>query len=155
MRRFLLLAALVVCASAAAPAQGRGGAGELSFKVTDGRRVITRDMGAGLLVRAVKESSAGEQHSGWSVEVVRKPYRRTSRNLLFRRGETHGAHPSQVFAWHVSERQFPPERELGVAGFPVTVRIALLDPVVEGEGPGRRFTSGEVRITWWRRRRAR
>src|SRR3712207_653803 len=118
MRRFLLLAALVVCASAAASAQGRGRAAELSFSVTDERKVITRDMGGGLLLRAVKESSAGRRHFGWSVEVVRKPYRRASRNLLFRRGETHGAHPSQVFAWHVGARQFPAERELEVSGRP-------------------------------------
>jgi hypothetical protein len=151
MRRFLFLAALVLCASAAASAQGRGQAGELSFGVTDGRRVITRDMGGGLLLRAVKESSAGHRHFGWSVEVVRRPYRRTSRNLLRRRTDTHGAHPSQVFAWHVGERQFPAERELEVSGRPLTVVIALVNPSVEGEGPASRFTSGEVRITWRRR----
>lgn len=153
MRKVLLLSALVACASVVASAQGRGGA--LSFGVTDARKVIVRDMGRGLLLRVVKESSASQRHFGWSVEVVRKPYRRTSRNLLFSRGETHGAHPSQVFAWHVSEREFPAERELDVRGYPVTVRIELLDPVVEGEGAERRFASGEIRITWGRRQRAR
>jgi hypothetical protein len=155
MTRVLLIAALALCASASAAAQARVSGGTLNFGVTDARRVITRDMGRGLLLRVVKESSVSQRHFGWSVEVVRKPYRRSSRNLLFRRGETHGAHPSQVFAWHVSEREFPPERELEVRGRPVLVRITLLDPVVEGEGPDRHFASGEIRITWEPRREAR
>lgn len=155
VRRVLWLAALVACAAVVAPAQGRGAGAALSFGVTDGRRLITRDMGRGLLLRVLKESSAGRRHFGWSVEVVRKPYRPASRNLLIRRGVTHGAQPSQVFAWHVSEREFPAERVLKVSGHPLTVRIELLDPVVEGEGPESHFVSGDIRITWGREGRAR
>ena len=112
--------------------------GALSFDVTDSRRVITRGITEDLLLRVVKESSVRQEHLGWTAEVVRKPYRRRSANLLYRR-KLSGAHPSQVFAWHVGARLFPDERVLNVRGYPYQVRIALLTPRVEGEGKDRRF----------------
>jgi hypothetical protein len=151
MKKVLLLLAIILCAGVAANAQrlaagGRGGA--LSFDVTDARRVITRDMGGNLLLRAVKERSASQEHYGWRVEVVRKPYRRSSRNLLYHSRRTLGAHPSQVYAWHVTSGEFPNERKLDVWGYPVTVKLMLLNPGVEGAGPDAAFVSGTLNITW-------
>ena len=122
--------------------------GTLTFDVTDGRRVITRAMGGNLLLRVVKEKSVSQEHYGWRVEVVRQPYRRTSRNLLYHSRRTLGAHPSQVYAWHVATAEFPNERELDVWGYPITVRVTLIDPTVEGVGVDARFASGAIKITW-------
>lgn len=155
MRKVLLLLALILGAGPDASAQtGIAGrpAGALTFGVTDGRKVITRDMGRGLLLRVVKENSASREHFGWRIEVVRKPYRKTSRNLLYHSRRTLGAHPSQVYAWHVTSGEFPNERALAVWGHPVRVRVELVNPVAEGAGPDSRFVSGQLRITWGRQR---
>jgi hypothetical protein len=129
--------------------------GLLTFGVTDGREVITRDLGRGLLLRVVKERSVSREHFGWRVEVVPRPYRRSSRNLLYESRHTHGAHPSQVYAWHVTSRHFPNDRELDVRGHAITVRVELINPVAEGDGPDARFVSGEIRVSWRPRRGAR
>jgi hypothetical protein len=156
MKKGLLLIAIVLCAGAVAFAQtttaARQAGGTLTFNVTDGRKVITRDMGRGLLLRVVKERSVSQEHYGWRVEVVRKPYRRSSRNLLYHSRRTLGAHPSQVYAWHVMSNEFPNERELDVLGYPVTVRVTLINPVAEGDGSDSRFMSGTIKITWERKR---
>ena len=114
MKKALLLLTIVLWADAAALPQAvmvRRSVSLLAFNVTDGRRVITRDMGRGLLLRVVKERSVSQEHYGWRVEVVPKPYRQSSRNLLYHSRRTLGAHPSQVYAWHVTSGQFPNERE--------------------------------------------
>jgi hypothetical protein len=157
MKKFLLLLIMILCAGAAAFAQT--GAAErqgsvLTFDVTDGRRVITRDMNRGLLLRVVKEGSVSQEHYGWRVEVVRKPYRRSSRNLLYHSRRTLGAHPSQVYAWHVTSNQFPNIRELDVLGRPFRVRVELINAVAEGDGPDSSFVSGKVRISWGESRTA-
>lgn len=137
----------------ASPAQKAAAArvdGALTFEVTDGRRIITREMGRNLLLRVVKEKSVGQEHYGWRVEVVRQPYRRSSRNLLYHSRRTLGAHPSQVYAWHVTNAEFPNERELDVWGYPVAVRVTLINPATEGEGTNGQFVSGTIKITWGR-----
>ena len=151
MKKVLLLIAIVLCAGAAALAQtvNRGRpVSMLTFDVTDARRLITRDMGRGLLLRVVKERSVSQEHYGWRVEVVRKPYRQSSRNLVYHSRRTLGAHPSQVYAWHVTSGEFPNERALEVLGYPVTVRVTLINPTAEGAGPDGRFVSGTLKITW-------
>lgn len=125
--------------------------GTLTFDVTDGRRLITREISGNLLLRVVKEKSVGQEHYGWRVEVVRRPYRRSSRNLLYHSRRTLGAHPSQVYAWHVTTAEFPNERELDVWGSPLTVRVTLINPTTEGEGTDGRFVSGTIKIAWGRR----
>ena len=155
MKKVLLLVAIVLCAGAASFTQtvneGRPG-NMLTFDVTDARRVITRDMGRGLLLRVVKERSVSQEHYGWRVEVVRKPYRQSSRNLLYHSRRTLGAHPSQVYAWHVTSGEFPNERALDVWGYPITVRVTLINPTAEGAGPDGRFVSGTLKISWERKR---
>lgn len=141
-----LLCALLMLAPGAAAA--RQGVGELSFDVTDARPLFTREMGGGLLLRVSKESSVTQRDFGWRVEVVRGPYREGSPNLLYHSRRTLGAHPSQVYAWHVTTGQFPNVRELAVAGRPLAVRVELVNPVAEGRGPDSRFLSGGVRISW-------
>lgn len=158
MKKVLLLIAIVLCGNAVGFAQtvneGRRG-GMLAFDVTDGRKIITRDMGGRLLLRVVKERSVSQEHYGWRVEVVRQPYRRTSRNLLYHSRRTLGAHPSQVYAWHVTSAEFPNERALEVSGYPVTVKVTLINPVAEGAGPDGRFVSGMIEITWERKEKGR
>ena len=87
--------------------------------------------------------------------VVRQPDRRSSRNLLYHSRRTLGAHPSQVYAWHATSNEFPNKRALEVWGYPVTVRVTLINPVAEGAGPDGRFVSGMIRITWERKEKAR
>jgi hypothetical protein len=140
--------------TAQAVAAGQRG-GMLTFGVTDGRKVITRDMGGSLLLRVVKERSVSREHYGWRVEVVRKPYRRSSRNLLYHSRRTLGAHPSQVYAWHVTSAEFPNERALEVLGYPVTVRVVLINPVAEGAGADVRFVSGTIKVSWEREEKGR
>lgn len=125
--------------------------GTLTFSVTDERKVITREMGGRLLLRVVKERSVSQEHYGWRVEVVRKPYRRSSHNLLYHSRRTLGAHPSQVYAWHVISGEFPNERALEAWGYPVTVRVTLINPTAEGSGSDARFVSGTIKITWERK----
>jgi len=151
MHKPLLLIAMILCAISVAPAQkktARGSESHLTFGVTDGRKLITRDMGGGLLLRVVKETSAGQAHYGWRVEVVRKPYHPSSRNLLYYSRRTLGAHPTQVYAWHVATGQFPNVRELEAVIVPVRVRVELINPVVKGREPESGFVSGEIRISW-------
>lgn len=127
----------------------------VTLDVTDGRRLITRQLGRGLLLRVVKERSARHEHFGWRLEVVRAPYRRTSPNLLYQNRAGHGADPSQVYAWHVSDNHFPSERELKVRGQPYVVRVELSESRVEGSGPEARFVSGRLKVSWERLPRAR
>lgn len=150
------LAALLsacLCAPAAGARPGRENA--VALDVTDGRGLVTRPLGRGLLLRVVKERSARHEHFGWRLEVVRAPYGRTSPNLLYQNRAGHGADPSQVYAWHVSDRHFPDVRELKVRGQPYVVRVGLSDCRVEGSGPEARFVSGRLRISWERLPRAR
>jgi hypothetical protein len=158
MKKVLLLIAIVLCACAVGFAQtvkGERPGGILAFEVTDGRKVITRDIDGRLLLRVVKERSVSQEHYGWRVEVVRKPYRRSSRNLLYHSRKTLGAHPSQVYAWHVTSGEFPNERALEVWGYPVIVRVTLINPAAEGAGEDGRFVSGTIKIIWERKEKAR
>jgi hypothetical protein len=158
MKKVLLLIAIVLCGGSigfAQTADGERRGGVLAFDVTDGRKVITRDMGRGLLLRVVKERSVSQEHYGWRVEVVRKPYRSSSRNLLYHSRRTLGAHPSQVYAWHVTSGEFPNERALEVWGYPFTVKVTLINPVAEGTGSDGRFVSGTLKITWERKNKGR
>ena len=145
---------IILCTSVVTFAQtaaaGRQG-GALVFDVTDGRRVITRDMGGNLLLRVLKEKGISREHFGWRIEVVRKPYQPSSRNLLYHSRRTLGAHPSQVYAWHVAHGHFPNVRELEVRGRPLTVRVELLEPFAEGNGTDAGFVSGQTKLTWGRR----
>ena len=157
MRKAGVLLAIILSAVAA---QGQTGAkvksdGELTFGVTDARRVITGEVGPGLLLRAVKERSATQEHFGWRIEVKRKPpYRRDTRNLLYHGRQTLGAHPSQVYAWHVTSGHFPNFRELPVGGRALVVRVELINPLAEGTGSDSRFISGEIKIGWGPKRGA-
>lgn len=157
MRKAGVLLAIILSAVAA---QGQTGAkvkseGELSFGVTDARRVITGEVAPGLLLRAVKERSATQEHFGWRIEVVRKPpYRKDMRNLLYHGRRTLGAHPSQVYAWHVTSGHFPNVRELPLEGRALVVRVELINPSAEGSGSDSRFVSGERKISWGPKRGA-
>lgn len=156
MRKAGVLLAIILSAVAAHGQTGTRGKtrGELTFGLTDTRERVTREVGGGLLLRAVKERSATQEHFGWRVEVVRGPYRKDSRNLLYHSRRTLGAHPSQVYAWHVTTGEFPNVRELPVEGRALVVRVELINPVAEGTGSDSRFISGEIKISWGPKRGA-
>jgi hypothetical protein len=101
-------------------------------------------------LRVVKDSSVKHKHFGWLVEVVRKPYKRNSPNLIYTNKPGVGADQSQVYAWHVAGGEFPNERQIKVRGFPYSVKISLIDTKTTGKGPGARFDSGTLRISWTR-----
>lgn len=122
----------------------------ISLRVTEPRNVISRDIGDGLVLRLIKESSVNREHFGWRLEVARKPYRKNSSNLLYQNKAGRGADQSQVYAWHIAEQHFPNERALRVRGYPYTVRVVLVACQVEGRGPDAGFISGEMRISWER-----
>jgi hypothetical protein len=83
------------------------------------------------------------------VEVLRRPVTIDSRNLVYE--ALHGPDPSDVEAWHVAEKQFPNQRLLDVKGYPITIRIQLIDPRISGKGPDAQFISGRLRVRWERR----
>ena len=151
-KKLFICALLLLCLSCPHTASGQQRSNEIHLNVTDRRKVVSRSIGRGLLLKVVKERSERHEHFGWRLEVVRKPYRRASPNLLYRNKAGYGADQSQVYAWHLAERQFPNERELRVRGYPYTVRVVLADCTVEGSGDEARFISGELRISWERNR---
>jgi hypothetical protein len=117
-----------------------------SFNVTDNRSTIYRDISKDLALRVVKDEM------GWSVQVTQKPVnQKSSWNLLYHSLKWHGPYPSEVYAWHITERYFLNERVLSVRGYPYEVHIILVNPVIEGEGSQARFKSGKVRISWRRK----
>ena len=154
MKIALMAIMSVLLLPAVSAAQRRQQGGEVSFSLTDKRQVITRAFGGDLLLRVVKDRSTTREDFGWRVEVVRRPYRRSSQNLLYHSRRTLGAHPSQVYAWHVTSGQFPNVRELPVEGRALVVRVELINPVAEGAGPDSRFISGEIKISWGPKRGA-
>jgi hypothetical protein len=123
-------------------------ANSFSFDLVDSRNVIYRDLNKDLVLRVVKDEM------GWNVKVTRKPInQQSSWNLLYHSLKWHGPYPSEVYAWHITERYFRNERTLNVRGYPYEVRIVLTNPMVEGEGSQARFKSGRVRISWRRKLR--
>ena len=148
MRKIFVIAvaAFLLNAFPGEAGQKPSAANSFSFDVTDGRSAIYRDISKELALRVVKDGM------GWNVQVTRKPIsQKSSWNLLYHSLEWHGPYPSQVYAWHITDRYFRNERTLDVRGYPYEVRIVLVKPVVECEGPGAQFNSGRVRIFWRRK----
>lgn len=144
---FLVFIAVILCFQQTVFAQT--GSGKSFFiSVTDNRKVITRDINQKLLLRVVKDSSVKYKHFGWLVEVVRKPYRRSSKNLIYENQLGVGADRSQVYAWHVANNEFPNVRRLKVRGYPYLITISLIDPQTKGSAENARFLSGKLRIEW-------
>ena len=126
----------------------RGEPSAITVDLLDDRRVVNRVINPDLLLR-LENTSAGNEHQGWQVEVLRRPVNIDSRNLVYQ--APHGPDPSDVEAWHVAEHQFPNERLVDVKGYPITIRIRLIDPRISGRGPDARFVSGRLRVSWGRR----
>ena len=105
-----------------------------------------------VIIQTVKDSSISQHNFGWDVQVIQKPFDgKSSSNLLYHSLEWHGPYPSQVDAWHVTEKYFQNERELDVRGYPYRLKIVLVNPVVEGTGSDTRFVSGRVKVSWRRK----
>lgn len=146
---FVVLAAIVFCAangSVKAQASNR-----LSISLTDGRKLITRNINKNLLLRIVKDSSVSQKHFCWLVEVVSKPYHRNSRNLIYTNQAGVTADRSQFCAWQVAEQYFPNDRSFEVRGFPYRINIALVNPQTKGSESNAGFTSGLLKISWNRK----
>jgi hypothetical protein len=147
MRNLCLVMAVAILLHGSGVVVNAKPARSFSFDLADSRVALYRDICEELVLRVVKEDV------GWSVQVTRKPAgRNSSWNLLFHSLRWHGPHPSDVYAWHVTERYYSSERTLGVRGYPYEVRITLMNPVVEGEGSRARFKSGRAKISWRRTR---
>src|ERR1700759_5735306 len=105
MKRAIILPIVILLLSTSLNAQST--LNIFIFSLTDGRQVIVRSINRDLLLRVVKDSSVKQKDYGWMVQVVRKPYKNSSSNLLYPIRRTLGAHPSQVYAWHVSHKKVP------------------------------------------------
>ena len=124
----------------------------LTFNLTDNRKVITRNVNKDLLLRIIKDSSVSQKDFGWLVEVVRRPPRKNSRNLIYTNALGVGADPSQVMAWQVGDSTFPSNRRVQVRGFPYVVNIVLIAPRAEGKASDSYFLTGKLKISWKRQK---
>jgi hypothetical protein len=117
----------------------------ITIDLLDNRSVVSRVIAPELLLR-LQNVSAGKEHEGWDVQVLHRPISVDSRNLIHQ--APHGPDPSDVEAWHVAEKHFPNERLVDVKGYPITIRIQLIEPRVSGKGADARFVSGKLRVSW-------
>jgi hypothetical protein len=147
---FIIFVTAIFCFAQIAVAKAQS-ANTLSINLTDKRKLFTRNIGKNLLLRVVKDSSVNQEHFCWNVEVVRKPHRKNSANLIYSNKTGTTADPSQICAWQVPEQYFPNEREIEVRGYPYTIKISLVRPKAEGKEADSRFTSGNLEITWTRK----
>lgn len=163
MRNALALS-LLLCALTAAPAAAGArtprpvasprapAPHSITIDVTDGRRLFSRRIGPGLLLRVSKEASVDCANFGWNVEVVRAPRRPTSRNLLYSNPGGHGADPTQVYAWNVAQKHFPEPRELPARGTPYVVTVSIAGASVTGSDEKSCFEAGTMTVSWRRTR---
>ena len=140
----LMIICAVQIASVAAQTNG------ITINLTSGKKVYTRSIDKTLSLRIVKDSSVENKDFGWLVEVVKKPYRKTSENLVYQNETGTTADASQIYAWHISSGEFPNERELNVKNYPYAIKISLVEPKTAGEGPDAKFLSGKLKISWTR-----
>lgn len=148
MKGIIYIALLSILLSAVQIADARENANELTIDLTSRQMVFTRDIGADLMLRVVKDSSVNYRDFGWILEVVKKPHRKNSRNLIYQNRTGTTADLSQIYAWHIGDRDFPNVRYLKIKNNPVRLKINLKNPKVKGTGPDARFVSGKLTITW-------
>lgn len=125
-------------------------AGSLSVGLTDKSKIIERSIDKKLLLRVIKDSSVTVEDFCWIVEVVRRPSRDSSPNLIYTNPAGKTADASQVCAWQVIDQYFPNERTMKVRGYPYSVKISLVDPKTRGRESDTAFISGELKIEWTR-----
>ncbi len=115
------------------------------FQVTDTASLIEHPLGSALIlqIRAVPSL-------GWTVAVVRRPARVSTRNLLYHSRTWHGPYPTDIFAWIHDRHYFPDERFLPVYGYSCELRIRLLNAETAGTGDEVRFAAGTVEVAWRR-----
>ncbi len=123
-------------------------ANELTINLTSSQKVYTQAIGKGLLLRVTKESSVKHKNFGWIIEVVKKPYRKNSRNLIYQNKTGTTADLSQVYAWQVGHGDFPNKRNLLIKNYRLNIGINLIKPKTKGENENAGFVSGKLKITW-------
>jgi hypothetical protein len=122
--------------------------GEITINLTEKRKIHEVQINKDLILRVVKDSSVKHKDFGWIIEVIRKPFRKNSRNLIYQNKTGTTADLSQIYAWHIGSLDFPNDRKLKIMGYPLTVKINLLNPKTKGEGPDARFVAGKLKIIW-------
>ena len=148
MRKYLFLMLFYGFIFAAGNNANAQSANSLTIDVTSGKSLFTRSISKKLMLRVSKDRSVENADFGWIVEVVVKPYKKSSRNLIYSNETGTTADLSQIYAWQTEENGFPAVREINVRGFPYKVKIQLKDTVTEGIGPGAKFVSGKLEISW-------
>lgn len=147
---FIIFVSAIFCFAQIAVAKAQS-ANTLSIDLTDNRKLFTRNIGKNLLLRVVKDSSVSQEHFCWNVEVVRKPFRKNSANLIYTNKTGTTADASQVCAWQVGDQYFPNERKIETRGYPFVIKISLVQPKTEVKEADSRFTSGRLEISWTRK----
>lgn len=150
MRRFHIAILLVVLVWSVQSVFATRKSGEIKIDLTEKQKVFVVDIGNDLMLRVVKDSSVAHSDFGWILEVVKKPYRQTSRNLIYTNKTGTTADRSQVYAWHVAGKEFPNHRVLAIKGYSKKIKVDLIDPGVRGVGEDARFVSGKLKISWSR-----
>lgn len=148
MRKLHIAILLVVLAWSVQSVFAARPTGEIKIDLIAEQKVFETDLGNNLVLRVVKDSSVKHRDFGWILEVVQKPYRRNSRNLIYTNPTGTTADKSQIYAWHVAGGEFPNQRVLIVKGHSHKIKIKLINPGVRGVGEDARFVSGKLKISW-------
>lgn len=148
MRKIIYIALFSVVFFVGKSVNAQTDSGKFTIDLTGKQKVYTQSINKDLLLRVVKDSSVKNKDFGWIVEVVKKPYRRNSRNLIYQNKTGNTADLSQVYAWHIGNDEFSNQRKLKVEGYPLTVKINLINPKTKGENENSKFVSGKLQISW-------
>lgn len=148
MRKLIYIALFSVVLFIGQSVNAQTNSGTFTINLTANQKLYTQDINNDLLLRVVKDSSVNNKHFGWIIEVVKNPYRRNSRNLIYQNKTGNTADLSQVYAWHIGNDEFPNRRRLKVKNYPLSVKINLISPKTKGEAESRRFVSGKLQISW-------
>lgn len=148
MKKFIYIALFSIVFLLGQNVHAQNDSKSLTIDLTGKQKVYTQNIDKNLLLRIVKDSSLKHKDFGWIIEVVKKPYRRNSRNLVYQNKTGTTADLSQVYAWHIGNNEFPNRRKLKVKGYPLNVKINLVNARTKGENENSRFVSGKLKISW-------
>jgi hypothetical protein len=150
MKKIIYIALFSVIFFVGQSVNAQTNSGKFTIDLTGKQKVYTQSINKDLLLRVVKDSSVKNKDFGWIIEVVKKPYRKNSRNLIYQNKTGTTADLSQVYAWHIGNGEFPNSRTLKAKGYPLIVKIKLINPKTKGEAENAKFVSGKLQISWKR-----
>jgi hypothetical protein len=152
----MLLMAATLAVAAAVSEQPRPFEAGIEFPAADTRDRIDYPLGRDLVVRARRQFSSGRRPMGWSIQAVDRRLA-DSPNFLFDCRCGHGAHPTDLLAWHLLDPEAASvigpltERILPVWGYPYELRVRCIG--CEGEGDdvlSAHFVKGTIQVGWRR-----